>query len=123
MSVENKYELMKEAAKVFRKEMNLLMKPRGFNIKLNCSKGRYWKDGSYSFTIDTPKWFEFCKDGRYWDKTEQAVKLNDTLKKRLLLILVDTTNTSEQYNWDYSNEVTTDEVEDDLDFNFEYRRS
>jgi hypothetical protein len=75
--------------KVFRSEIIPMLKSKGFNLSVATTRKSYYHDGKVNVTINkVPTNFPVWKS-QYsrWDRTENANRLTQTIKDRLLTLV------------------------------------
>ena len=75
--------------KVFRSEIIPMLKSKGFNLSVATTRKSYYHDGKINVTINkVPTNFPVWKS-QYsrWDRTENANRLTQTIKDRLLTLV------------------------------------
>jgi hypothetical protein len=75
--------------KAFRSEIIPMLKSKGFNLKVASSRKSYYHDGKLNVTIDkVPTNFPVWKsEYSRWERTENANRLKQTIKDRLLTLV------------------------------------
>lgn len=120
-SVIDNYETLKLAVRRMRTENMALMKPRGFDIKITPSKQGYWNSNVVKININTPEWFEWCRDGSYWVRSDKANKLINSITKRIVTLILDISNDPEEkFSWEYTSppENKYDDILNGIDFKY-----
>lgn len=120
MNYSDPYELLKLGTKKLRKELNALMKPRGFNISVRIGKQNYWRKGTVNVKIKTPSWFEY-RDKSGWYKSEKAIKLSDSIKNRLINIIYQLhKDIIIDYTWGYNQNLESNQIRNGIEWNFNF---
>ena len=75
--------------KVFRSEIIPMLKSKGFNLSVATTRKSYYHDGKINVTINkVPTNFPVWKsEYSRWDRTENANRLTQTIKDRLLTLV------------------------------------
>ena len=75
--------------KVFRSEIIPMLKSNGFNLKVATTRKSYYHDGKINVVVDrVPSNFPVWKsEYSRWDRTENANRLTQTIKDRLLTLV------------------------------------
>lgn len=116
----NKYDTLKLAARKMRVENKVLMKPRGFDIKIHASKGSYWKEGKLLIRITAPSWFKWCGDYS-WELTPSSEKLTKTITNRIVNLIIEITNdNTEPVAWDVGVGNDPKTIERGIEFDFRF---
>ena len=97
--------------KVFRSEIIPMLKSKGFNLKVATTRKSYYHDGKINVVVDrVPSNFPVWKsEYSRWDRTENANRLTQTIKDRLLTLVSENNSLLEkddQYALDIDIEVS-----------------
>ena len=102
MVEKRQYETIKELAKDYRTEVVPMLKSKGFNLRINTSKGSYWNDGRMNFVIKKvpSNFYVWTHEYNRYSKTVKSMKLLEVIRDRVKNILL-STDLDVDLNFDY----------------------
>jgi len=101
------YETVKEFAKDYRAEVIPMLKSKGFNIKINTSRGSYYQDGRMNFVIKKipSNFYVWTSEYSRYQKTEKSHKLINAIRDRVKNLISVTTDLDVDLNFDYDKNI------------------
>ena len=117
MVEKRQYETIKEFAKDYRTEVIPMLKSKGFNLRINTSKGSYWNDGRMNFVIKKvpSNFYVWTNEYSRYNKTEKSMKLLNTIRDRVRNLLL-STDLDVDLNFDYHKTVRYKPIPEGWDF-------
>ena len=111
------YETVKEFAKDYRAEVIPMLKSKGFNIKINTSRGSYYQDGRMNFVIKKipSNFYVWTSEYSRYQKTEKSHKLINAIRDRVKNLISVTTDLDVELNFEYGKDVRYKEIPDGWD--------
>jgi len=106
MVEKRQYETIKEFAKDYRTEVIPMLKSKGFNLRINTSKGSYWNDGRMNFVIKKipSNFYVWTNEYSKYNKTEKSMNLLNTIRDRVRNLLL-SSDLDVDLNFDYDNNI------------------
>ena len=116
MVEKRQYETIKEFAKDYRTEVIPMLKSKGFNLRINTSKGSYWNDGRMNFQIKKipSNFYVWTHEYNRYSKTVKSNKLLEVIRDRVRNLLL-STDLDVDLNFDYHKDVRYKPVPDGWD--------
>ena len=116
MVEKRKYETVKDFAKDYRREIIPMLKSKGFNLRINTSKGSYWNDGRMNFVIKKvpSNFYVWTNEYSKYNKTEKSQKLLNTIRDRVKNLLL-STDLDVDLNFDYDTKIRYKTIPDGWD--------